>query len=317
MARNTDIEQILFPVELRPVYVDGSKHPTKGYKAVVGTFNNSGYLFREEQVLSIVTDNYVLIPNKVALEMAIDIHSRLFPGGTSDSFEIFNIKTPSKMGSCHIDIIDKNYTLNILKQEVYVPFVRIQNSYNKTMPLRFLVGFCRSICSNGVIFDDNSISINLPHTKSHFNSFNIDNIDTKWLKKFEADFINKTNKADKITIPEKVFVPLAAKALNLQFTFDEKDTYKNALVKEKLEEFTHIMQEYTDRYVRKEKFGETAYAFFNVITDYASNYPHLQARSTHTMQNRCGNWLSEFCQRQYGRSIDWKEELRGYEQLIK
>jgi len=315
MARNTNINEILFPVELKPVMVEGSNNPIRGFKAVVGNFDNQLSLFPKEHVFSIVSDDYVLISNQMALDMAKDIHERLFPGGTSESFEIFNIKTPLTFGSCHIDIIDSNYKLNILKRELYVPFVRIQNSYNKTMPLHFQVGFCRSICTNGVIFEENSITINLRHTKSDFNSFNFDVIDTKRLKKFETDFISRTSKAEKIEIPEKVFVPLAAKVLNLNFNVDDEKSEQFEKNLERLAEFISVMEIYTDKYIRNEQLGETAYAFFNVITDYASNYPHKQARTTHDLQNRCGRWLSEFCRRNSNDEIDWEEELVSYDKL--
>lgn len=317
MARNTNIQSILFPVKLKPIYLKYDIYPVKGFNAVVGTFSNPDSTIANEQVISIVTTNYLLVSNEKALEIGQDIHNKLFPNATSSSFEIFNIKTPKTLGSCHIDIIDKNYKLNILKREVYVPFVRIQNSYNKTMPLRYQVGFCRSLCNNGVIFEENTISINLQHTYRQFNSFSFDAIDTKWLHKFEADFISKTNKADKIHIPEKVFLPLAAKALNLKFNLDDNNNDKLQSELESFDKFKFIMMDFADRYIRKEQLGETAYAFFNAITDYASNFPHRQARTSHDMQNRCGKWLSEFCQRQHGRHIDWKVELRGCEQLVK
>lgn len=312
MARNTNINQLLFPVDLKPVYIQGNSRPIEGYKAVVGTFQIDGNLVGLDQVISIVTDNYMLISNKEAVEMAKDIHHRLFPGGSSDSFEVFNIKAPKTFGSCHIDIIDKNYTLNLMRKEVYVPFVRIQNSYNKTMPLSFMVGFCRKLCDNGVIFEENTISINLRHTKSHFRSFDLNKINTNLLKNFERDFITKTEKATSIAIPGKLFTPLAIKALNLQFKTEDKNEKVKKKELDRLEDFIHTMEYYTDRYVRKENFGETAYAFFNAITDYASNFPHLQARSTHTMQGRCGNWLTEFCDKYYKKAIDWEKELQEY-----
>ncbi len=312
MARNTNIHQLLFPVKLKPVYVEGSQIPIKGYKAVVGTFNADSKSLEEEQVISIVTNNYMLISNEEALKMAKDIHHKLFPKGSSESFEIFNIKASKTLGSCHIDIIDKDYTLNIMLREVYVPFVRIQNSYNKTMPLSFMVGFCRKVCDNGVIFEENTISINLQHTKSHFRSFDFNKINTNLLKDFERDFITKTNRAASINIPAKLFTPLAMKALNLQFKTDNKNEKIMEKELDRLEHFIQTIGNYTDRYVRKENFGETAYAFFNVITDYASNFPHLQARSMHSMQGRCGNWLTEFCDKHYKKTIDWEIELPDY-----
>jgi hypothetical protein len=311
MARNTNIDEILFPVELKPVMVTGTNKSIKGFKAVVGNLNYQDSLFPDEHVFSIVTDDYVLISNQTALDMAKDIHKRLFPGGSTDSFVIFNIKTPGTLGSCHIDIIDKNYKLNILEKEVYVPFVRIQNSYNKTMPLCFQVGFCRKLCNNGVIFEQNTISINLRHTKSHFSNFSLNHIDTSWLKQYENDFTSKIEKSTKIKIPKDKFVPLAAKALNLKFDLENKKSKNYQINLERLEDFISRIEDYSDRYIRVEKLGETAYAFFNVITGFASNVDHIQARTTHSMQGRCGGWLSEFCKEYSGKKIDWDKELDG------
>jgi len=41
--------------------------------------------------------------------------------------------------------------------------------------------------------------------------------------------------------------------------------------------------------------GETAYAFFNVITDYVSNNDKLQAGAINGLQANCGNWLIGKC----------------------
>src|SRR5262245_58023372 len=123
MARNTNIDDILFPVETRPVFLEKEPRAIPGFKAIVGNFGQ-GF----DTTFSIVSDDYQLVLNSTALDMARQVHRKLFPNASSTSFEIFNIIFPSTKSSCSIDIIDKNYTVNIWKQEVYVPFVRIHNS---------------------------------------------------------------------------------------------------------------------------------------------------------------------------------------------
>ncbi|MEI6554237.1 MAG: DUF932 domain-containing protein [Paludibacter sp.] len=310
MARNTNINKILFPVECKPIYLENQNNPIHGFKAVTGKFDNNS-----EVIFSIVSDNYQLITNKEAYEMGKEIHGRLFPNATSDSFEVFNVITPKTNGSCHIDIIDKNYKLNLWAQEVYVPFVRIQNSYNRTLPLKFQIGFCRKLCNNGAIFEKNLVSISIAHTKQLYRNTDFLNVNVNHLKKFENDFIKKTKRSNEIEIARKYFLPLAAKVLNQNFNLAEKDEKKRILIEQKLNEFTFVIENYTDKYIQIEQMGESAYAFFNVITDYASNVEHLQVRSTNEMQVRCGTWLNLIGEQVSNPKFSWEEEVEDYNYL--
>lgn len=310
MARNTNINKLLFPVECKPVYLENQHYPIIGFKAVTGRSGNDS-----EVIFSIVSENYQLITNFEAVEMGKEIHGQLFPNATSDSFEVFNVIAPKTNGSCHIDIIDKNYSLNVWAQEVYVPFVRIQNSYNKTLPLKFQIGFCRKLCNNGVIFEKDLVSISMAHTKQLFRNTDFSNINVSHLKKFENDFIKKTKRSSEIKLPRKYFLPLAAKVLNRNFDLNEKNDKKRNLIEQKLNEFAYIIENYIDKYIRIENMGETAYCFFNVITDYASNTKHLQARSTHELQAKCGTWLNLIGEQVSNPKFTWEEEIKEYDYL--
>jgi hypothetical protein len=311
MSRNTNISELLFPVECKPVYLENQRYPIHGYKAVTGKFENDS-----EVIFSIVSDNYQLITNNEAVEMGKEIHARLFPDATSESFEVFNVIAPKTNGSCHIDIIDKNYTLNVWSQEVFVPFVRIQNSYNKTLPLKFQIGFCRKLCNNGVIFEENLVSYSVVHTKQMIRGSKFMNINVDHLKQFENDFINKTKRSVEIEIPRKYFLPLAAKVLNQNFNLAEKDVKKRRLIEQKLYDFANDIENYSDKYTQTEKMGENAYAFFNVITDYASNIKHFQARSTNEMQVRCGTWLNLLPTEIKRNDFSWEKEVSEQKDLI-
>ena len=311
MSRNTNISELLFPVECKPVYLGNQRYPIHGYKAVTGKFENDS-----EVIFSIVSDNYQLITNNEAVEMGKEIHARLFPDATSESFEVFNVIAPKTNGSCHIDIIDKNYTLNVWAKEVFVPFIRIQNSYNKTLPLKFQIGFCRKLCNNGVIFEENLVSYSVVHTKQMIRGSKFMNINVDHLKQFENDFINKTKRSVEIEIPRKYFLPLAAKVLNQNFNLAEKDVKKRRLIEQKLYDFANDIENYSDKYTQTEKMGENAYAFFNVITDYASNIKHFQARSTNEMQVRCGTWLNLLPTEIIKPNFSWENEVSEQKDLI-
>lgn len=312
MARNTNIEEILFPVMLKPVFLNGHKNPVPGFKAITGKNGGDG-----DPIFSIVSDGYKLITNKEALEMGKELHRKLFPSANADNFEIFNIIAPHTKSFCHIDIIEKNYTLNIWKQEVYVPFVRIHNSYNKSRSLQFDIGFCRKLCTNGVIFEQQTVTLKFAHTKHSLKSDWLENINVEHLRKLEKDFIDKTKVSLDIKLPREYFLPLAAKILNRNFNLKEKDPKKLDIIFDKLTVFAKSIEEYTDRYIAKENFGETAYAFFNVITDYASNTSQLQASAVSGLQTRCGMWINELGELVKRKDFSWGKEIEGYQDLIK
>ncbi|MEI7676457.1 MAG: DUF932 domain-containing protein [Bacteroidales bacterium] len=311
MARNTNISEILFPVECKPVFLENQRKPLSGFKAITASIPEKG-----EVTFSVVSNSYELITNVDALEMGKTIHKKLFPDATSNSFEVFNVISPDTKSFCQIDIIDKNYALNIWEKEVYLPFIRIQNSYNRTRILKFDIGFCRKLCDNGVIFEQGTVSVNFRHTKTSFKGMDITNIDVSHLKRLEDDFIQHAKKSVKINLARKYFVPLAAKVLNRNFNLKEKNEEKRKLILEKLNEFILQIELYSDRYINTENMGETAYAFFNVITDYASNNDKLHANAINGLQASCGNWLNLIDSKVSEPKFSWEKEVVDYNYLL-
>jgi hypothetical protein len=311
MARNTNIQEQLFPVWQQLVYLENSQRPIPGFKAIAGAPNDGS-----ETVFSIVSDNYRLVSNQEALDMGKQIHRKLFPNAQESSFEVFNIIAPASRSFCHIDIIDKNYTLNIWKKEVYVPFVRIHNSYNRSRSLQFDIGFCRKLCDNGMIFEQDVVTLKFAHTKQSIRLEGLDKINVDHLKKLEKDFIAKTETSTKIPLPKKFFVPLAAKTLNRSFNIQEKDPAKKEIVAAKIKQFSGFIQEYADQYISKEQMGETAYAFYNVITHYASNNEKIQASAKNGLQTKCGMWINQVGELVTKHGFSWEEEIKDFEYLL-
>lgn len=312
MARNTNIEEVLFAVKCNPVFLENNKYPIPGFKAVTGYFGEFS-----QRVFSIVSDNYLLIKNEEALEMGKDIHTKLFPKAKSDNFEVFNVITPSTYSFCQIDVIDKNYTKNLKGKQLYVPFIRIQNSYNRSRKLKFDLGFCRKLCNNGVIFEQGIVSINLNHTKKSIKQLDLSNIDVSKFETYVEDFINKTKKSTEIKLPREFFIPLSAKILNRVFKLNDKNVTRRYQAEIKFLEFRDMIDQYSEKYIKNEAMGETAYAFFNVVTDYASNYNKLQASAINGLQTSCGAWLNMIVKRSSESDFSWDMEIKGYEYLQK
>jgi hypothetical protein len=311
MARNTNIEEQLFHVWEECVFLENSQKPIPGFKAIAGKPNVGS-----EKIFSIVSNKYLLVTNQEALDLGKQLHQKLFPGAQENTFEVFNIIAPDSKSFCQIDIIEKNYTLNIWKQEVYVPFIRIHNSYNRSRSLKFDIGFCRKLCDNGMIFEHETVKIKFAHTKNAISLEGIDKINVEHLRKLEQDFTTKTKKSTEIKIPRKFFLPLAAKTLKRSFDIDENDINKKKKVEQKIELFTNSIFEYSERYIDKEQMGETAYAFYNVITDYASNNQILQASARNGLQNICGMWINQVGQLINEPGFNWEQEIKDYEYLL-
>lgn len=203
-----------------------------------------------------------------------------------------------------------------MKAETYLPFVRIQNSYNRSRILKFDIGFCRKLSDNGVIFEKGVVSVQLSHSKQTFSGLDLKHIDVSQLNKFVDDFKKITNTSTDIELPRKYFLPLAAKVLNRNFKYKEKDEKANAIIQEKLIEFISNIENYTDKYIRQEEMGETAYSFFNVITDYVSNTDTLQAGAINGLQAKCGQWLNMITVENSKPNFSWKEQINGYNELL-
>ena len=131
-APQITMDEVFFPVIEEPVYMEVSKGKMKkvsGYKAIVKRDTGS--------VFSVVSDNYRLIDNREAYEMADFVVRELFEGKRLDDFSIFNVLMPKTQSSCRLDLILPNNfnTLFGLESESYTPFVRISNRYNRTLVL--------------------------------------------------------------------------------------------------------------------------------------------------------------------------------------
>lgn len=265
MSRNINTEQILFPVELKPIYTKNKKYSRiSNYSAVTGIIDN------KDRIYSIVSKDYSLILNKDAIALGKSIFSRMFPRSENEDFTVFNVNYPVTRSFCNIDLINKNYTLNIWDKEVYIPFIRVTNSYNKTRKLRFELGFCREICDNGVIFERDFVSLNYFHTrKSLCNIQNLSGLEMrlKELREIESRFIEYMKNLEKIKIEEKYFIPVTAKIFGLKFNSGKVPERFNFIEKQR-NEFLKIMKRIKLKYTSE--LGENAYSLFNTATALAN-----------------------------------------------
>lgn len=289
MSRNTNIKELQFPVKLKPVYIKKNKYKgLTNYSAVTGTIN------KKESVFSVVSRNYALILNEEAIDLGKNIFKKMFQESGDDKFTVFNINYPKTRSYCHIDLINKTYTVNLWEKEVYVPFIRITNSYNKSRKLGFEIGFVRKVCDNGVIFERELVSLNYFHynksVKNVMESINKD-LKLKKLNDIENNFRAYMNNLREIEIEEKYFIPVTAKIFGLKFSTENVSEKYRKIIEKQKGEFLNIMEGLKNKYIGE--LGRNAYSLFNTATAFANETKFVKCDRYNGYQTKAGKWVRD------------------------
>lgn len=293
MARNTNVKDALFPVGFADVFIDGItdgesfqpvKIPVDKYQAIINQDNGD--------VICVVTKDYKLITNEQALDLGKECYKRIFNIGDTKDFEVFNVITSSTKTICYIDVIQKGYEVNIWKKEVYLPYIRITNSYNKTRALSFALGFCRKLCDNGVIFEKEAIKFTFYHTKQIIKENIKFEILPDKLEKLKRKFIEYSNKLSACPVPDEKAIPLMCKVLGIKFNL-EKQGKEFEKEKKRRDEFKARADSLLKNYYGQS--GANVYAVFNACTDYAT---HSKSGNVNFfadgIKKKIGNWVESF-----------------------
>ena len=70
---------------------------------------------------------------------------------------------PATRSWAHIDLTAEGLEFAPIDKDPWLPFLRVTNSYNRSRALGFTVGVCRSICTNGMIFGEQSLKLKVTH----------------------------------------------------------------------------------------------------------------------------------------------------------
>ena len=296
MPRITGIEDLVFPVELHPVYtnieIDG--------KQLQKNIPNSRVVVNKEsgKPLGVVSNNYKLVTNEEALKMGKRCCAAVFGSDAAAKIEIFRVDAPSTASYCHIDLIHRGYVTDLWRgqkqSDIYIPYVRITNSYNTSRALRFDIGFCREICRNGLIFGAQAIRFAFRHVKHELNhniSFALENGN---IGKLVEDFRSHTDKLRKYHIPREQALDL----LLVLFRIKDESKINFNHEKESRSEYDallSILDCKLNKYI--DELGENGYSLFNAITDIASHAIDNNCyfrRDVNAMQRLAGNWIHSF-----------------------
>ncbi len=280
--RNTDLNEIFFNLKINKLFtkneIDDEFKLINGKKVIINSNNN--------HPISIVSDGYEIISNKEAFDYGQQCIRILFNLDDNHKLEVFNIIRPNTLSFCHIDIICPQKAFK-LREDSFIPFVRVTNSYNKLFKLYFRVGICRSICENGMIFGEDSIKFSFNHNKGSKEKINFDikkDDFNKILNKFKSDIEILSNNIFDLTY----LIPMVYSGMGLN------PKYKV----QKAEEIDFMFKLDTKilelSKIYKSELGNNFYSVYNIITDICTRGiegESLLVSKIHNRQTRAGRWL--------------------------
>lgn len=292
MTRLIELEDLLFDVELRPLFtrIGDRDVPARDSQAVVDVKAN--------RVVSVVGRGYRLVTHKAALDLAFDCAASAFPETKADYWNVMVVDGPSTGGTCYIDLNHNTSALDFSgvaandKPEAYGPFVRVVNSYNRTRALSFEIGYYRKVCKNGLILRNSLIQFKMSHQRRDIGETVRFVIDQDKLGKQRKDFQDFLAKLQACEIP----APLVSGFSCLVLGFKQPDVPPNALDQRWIawRNLEKIVSLASERYVGE--LGANANAVMNVVTDIASRPPQNSAvrRDKNSLQRLAGQWVSDF-----------------------
>jgi hypothetical protein len=294
-----DITEAFFPVELRPLFMPTNAEIGSLFEPTIDEFARYKKLQRHFAVVdvkrnhpfAVVSDDYELITNEKAYEIAAGVMKRVFLVTELSDMACLNITMPKTRSFCHIDLIHKAAHFSPWKKDKWNAFLRITNSYNRTRQLRFELGFCRWICLNGMIFGSKSVEFSYAHTRGCSEQIErfIDNIND--IREVEHNLIEMLHQLKRYHVPEKEMLPLLCRVFDISVTEEE--------IKKKKRQLDLMVMRNRVRSLTNDYFsdmGQHGYAALNVLTDYGSRPEGIFALGTsmHGLQQKAGNWIEEF-----------------------
>lgn len=269
------LKDLLFPVELCEVNVrlpDKNMIYAKTFKGVVRTDTN--------HIFSVVSDDYKLITNEEAINLGKKIFKLLFNELNKDEIKPYRVFHSNSYGLCSIQLVHESVNFMVFEQDEWLPFIQVSNSYNKAVSLKFDLGFVRKLCSNGMIFQKDTVEIKINHSKKEKFDLKM----AKGIRNFEnisGTFSSHIQKLKNISFDRSYLVPLTCKIFNLDFALEPNwiknstlDIYEiNKKIEKDRKEFqklNHLINMLSDEYFSS--LGDNMYAALNVFTDLVSNH---------------------------------------------
>ena len=283
-------EDILFPVGTEKVFVEIS---SGGKKLLVESKLHLAIVdLNRQRVFAVVSDQYRLVTNEEAVEMGREVFAKVFRSQITETLTLYNVIQPKSRSFCWIDLTLDGHEFEFRPDDTWIPFLRISNSYNRTRPLGFYLGFCRTICRNGMIFGAVGVKVSAYHTRGAIKDLHVKNYNPEKLLIAKKSFVESMNNLSRFAFPPELVLALVCKIFRIQA--GEEQAMKTAARKRALS-IGVAVEALTHKYFRD--LGHNGYAAFNVLTDFASRPvggAFGNASSVHRFQEDCTTWIDGF-----------------------
>lgn len=272
------------PVEV-PLSVDGGirrvKVPSK--KALVA--GDTG------MIVGIVGRNYRVVTNTTAVLLCQQLCGKVFPSTKAIEWELDCAKGTRARTRVSLDLKHNSHAMNLWDlpeggTEVYTPFVRVTNSYNGRRALRFDIGFMRKHCSNGLVFEEDVVTIKASHTKDAIAGLDFNGLKSNFTD-LEARFRQTLERVRGFSMTPDQSIELVKIVTGWPRPSGDMEQRKA----EELEALDEELNARNAAYFKE--LGANSYAAFNVMTDVATRPPEsfLIRREAAVLQRRAGRWL--------------------------
>jgi len=303
-----NLSEVLFNVKLQDVYSD-FRFPNTLFNLPIGTPDYRAVVNQSNgQIISIVSKNYQLISNQKAVEMGKEIFAQIYPSVNADELIPYKVVAPNSKASAHIDLIHESVNFKVWDQETWLPFLRTTNSYNRSVALSFEIGFVRKLCSNGVLFNKDTMKLKYIHNRS--NKMEIRS-DAKQIEAAFGLFADQCVSLRDYPVPKELMFALVCQILNINLELP-KDNQVNKKINslQNLMELTKIL---TARYTTE--LGSNAYAAFNLVTDIVSHQDQYRNLTGYYFNVRSyfskpTDWMDDFSNITKDKGFEYTNYLR-------
>ena len=291
-----DLERPFFPVSKVRVRATDTGHTFRRHWAIVSD--------DRREVFAIVTEDYQLVSNLRAHELGRWAFALVFGDDAAARLMLFNVTMPATRSWAHIDLTADGLDFALRDKDRWLPFLRVTNSYNRSRALGFTVGVCREICTNGMIFGEQSLKLNVAHAKDVDVELRL--VAAFAHRRFDvAGCRGKLEKLTNLSVPAERFLAGMLEILEVK---PPAKLPSNAARRNGWLRLGPCLSGLGEKY--REELGATAYALVNAATEYASdsNAPLMSPARVDALQSRCGRWVDRTLER-YGSALVSRPEV--------
>ncbi len=289
-AVDSAAEQPFFPVSKVRVRAADTGHTFRRHWAVVSDDTR--------EIFSIVTEDYRLVSNLRAYGLGHRAFALVFGGDAAARLKVFNVTMPATRSWAHMDLTAEGLEFAPVDKDPWLPFLRVTNSYNRSRALAFTVGVCRSICTNGMIFGEQSLKLKVTHATDVDIERRV--VEAFAHRRFDvAGCRDKLDKLTRLSVPAERFLAGILEILDVK---PPAELPRNAARRDGWLRLGPCLRGLGDKYCKE--LGATAYALLNAATEYArdSNAPLMNPARVDALQFRCGSWVDKVLKR-YGPAL--------------